>query len=220
MSPFQSYTAAHVLPVPLPLPRRLVARRLAAQCRGLRRPGGRHRGRVAGRRRHHCAADQRRRDSGHAECTQSRVPALDGRAGGAARLACRQLLDLARDHVRARQPHDAGGPQRRRGAMLCGHAQGRLYGRVRVSLPAQPAGRQPLCGPGRDVPGADRCGGHGWNRAHFAADAVPDCRFRRRPADAAPAAVRARDGSVSRSHRRAVARPRAIAAGRDRHRLA
>ena len=88
--------------------------------------------------------------------------------------------------------------------MLCGHAQGRLYVRVRVSLPAQPAGRQPVCRPGRDVPGADRCCDHGWHRAHFAADAVSDCRFRRRPADAAPAAVHARDGSISRSHRRAA----------------
>ena len=127
MSPFQSYTAAHVIPVPLPLPRRLVARRLAAQCRGLRRPGGRHRGRVAGRRRHHCTPDQRCGDSGHAECTQSCVPALDGCARGTARLTCRQLLDLARDHVRARPPHVAGVPQRRRGAERCGNSDSRRH---------------------------------------------------------------------------------------------
>src|SRR4029079_2267685 len=44
------YTAPHVLPVPLSLHRRLVARWLAAQRGDLGRPGGRHRGRVAGRR--------------------------------------------------------------------------------------------------------------------------------------------------------------------------
>ena len=99
--------------------------------------------------------------------------------------------------------------------MLCGHAQGRLYRRVRVSLPAQPAGRQrPTRDSGGDVPGADRCRDHRGHRAHAAADAVPDCRFRRRRADPAPTAVRARDGSISRPRRRAVERACAIRADR------
>ena len=133
---------------------------------------------------------------GHAECTQSRVPALDGGAGGAAHRSQRQgrqLLDLARDHVRARRPHVARVPECGRGAMLCGHAQGRLYGRVRVSLPAQSARRHAVRGPRRDVPGTDRC------CDHARASASRCCRRCTRPAiSAAPSRCRASDSSCSR----------------------
>src|SRR5512138_1915875 len=168
---------------------------MAAQRRDLRGSSRRYRRRCNGRCRDDRSSRKRRRYSGHAERAQPRVSACDGRSRGAAGKIDGFVLELARGDVSTRIAHYAGGFECDRCASLCRHVARGVYGRLRVSLFAQPGGWHALRRADRHVPVVDRCSSDRRHRTHTPSHALPDERLRR-AADASTANVHDGHGSI------------------------